>query len=391
MIDAIGASGRLLIWEQGLNMAGGSPLVGSGPGVYSWVRLEFPPASADLLAVRLLHNVPLLTLVEGGVVLVVGVAVAAAIWAVAVARNRAQWRSATTVTIAALAGFAAAALLDDFSFLPSVTAAVLALAAWLVPVGPADNPRGWVLPALSALAAVAAVPSVIGVDVARGAAQGARTAMVNGAYADAVAGFDAATRAHPENGGYWLGLGMAAPGETMTPGRSTRTSALPSLRRAILAHTRRSRPWISMPMPSNSSQQRPIARWAIPSTSLRLGAALAFYGRGNEATRAWGRALALQPELLRRVPNGFAVRLSMGSSMRRHGSSGPSRAPRQQPTSRSSGTLRWRRMSCLRMPISRGGQSMRLVMASSTGPRSSPTLPWPRCLTTPASTRRQRQ
>ena len=306
VIDAIGASGRLLIWEQGLNMAWGSPLVGSGPGVYSWVRLEFPPASADLLAVRLLHNVPLLTLVEGGVVLVVGLAIALAIWGVTAARNRAVWRPAEMFTIAALAGLAAATLLDDFSFLPSVTAAVLGLAAWLVPMYPADNARGWVLPALLGLAALAAVPSVIGVDVARGAAQGARTAMVNSDYADAVAGFEAAARAHPENGGYWLGLGMARAWGDDDAG------AIAAYERAAVATPGDPRAYAALaPLDLDADAIELLAAAADrtlgdPQYSLRLGAALAFYGRGTEATRAWGRALALQPELLQRVPIGFA-------------------------------------------------------------------------------------
>jgi tetratricopeptide (TPR) repeat protein len=319
LIDAIGASGRLLVWEQGLNMAGGSPLAGSGPGVYSWVRLEFPPASADLLAVRLLHSVPLLTLAEGGIVMVIAVAVAAATWAVAAVRNRAEWRPATLFTIAALAGFAAASLLDDFSFLPAVTAAVLALAAWLVPVAPADNSRGWVLPALLGLAAVAAAPSVIGVDVARGAAQDARTSMVNGAYADAVAGFDAATRAHPEDGGYWLGLGMASAYAGDVDG------AIGAYERSIRAAPGDPRGYAALAYLGDASER--VARLEAaaertigdPQDGARLGLALAEQGDIDAATNAWSRAVALRSEILRLLPyeeTGVDMRTVAGEALR---------------------------------------------------------------------------
>ena len=320
LIDAIGQSGRLLIWEQGLNMAVSSPLVGSGPGVYSWVRLEFPPASADLLAVRLLHSVPLLTLVEGGALLVIGVAVAIAVWGNAILRSRAHWRWPSHVTVAALAGLAAASLLDDFSFLPAVTAAVLALAAWLVPVAPTGTSRGWMLPAVLALAALAAAPSVIGVDVARSAAQGARTGMVHEAYGDAAAEFEAAARAHPENGGYWLGLGMALSWGGDDAG------AIAAYERATVATPGDPRAYAALAHLDHLNRD-PIELLAAaadrtlgdPQYSLRLGAALAFAGEVDDATHAWARALALQPELLQRIPyraGGMSMEAVVGEAAR---------------------------------------------------------------------------
>ena len=302
LIDAIGHSGRLLIWEQGLNMAAGSPVVGTGPGVYSWARMEFPPATADLLAVRLLHNAPLLTLAEGGIVLIVGMAAAAAAWGAVMVRNRAQWRTPMLFTVAALAGYLAASLLDDFSFLPAVTAAVLALAAWVAPVAPVHNSRGGVLPALLGLAALAAAPNVIGVDVARGAAQDARTAMAEGDYADAVAGFEAATRAHPEHGGYWLGLGTASAYAGDPDG------AIDAYERSVLAASGDSRGYAALAYLGPASER--VARLAAaaertlddPQDGARLGLALADLGDIEGATRAWGRAVALRAEILRLLP-----------------------------------------------------------------------------------------
>ena len=301
-VDALGTSGRLLIWEQGLNMIGGSPLVGSGPGTYSWVRMEFLPAAADLLALRLLHNVALLTLVEGGVVLFVGAAAALAAWGSAAIRSRRDWTWPERFTVAALTGFAAASLLDDFSFLPAVIAAILALAAFLVPVAPGHAARGWLMPALFAVAAIASIPSVIGVDVARGAAQGARTAMVNGEYADAVAGFEVATRSHPESGGYWLGLGMAyayagdANGAIIAYQRSTEVAPGDPRGYSALAHLGGPDQLIDRLV---AAAERTLDD---PQDDARLGLALAMRGDIDAATHAWGSAVALRSDILRLLP-----------------------------------------------------------------------------------------
>ncbi len=302
LVDALGASGRLLIWEQGLHMIGGKPLVGSGPGAYSWVRLEFPPAGADLLAVRLLHSVPLLTLVEGGVVLLIGAAVALAAWMAAALRDAHAWSWPQRFTVAALAGFAAASLLDDFSFVPAVSAAVLALAAFLVPAAVAAGSRSWLVPALLAVAAVAALPGVVAVDVARAAAQDARTAMVAGSYADAVAMFETATASHPESGGYWLGLGMAHAYAGDTPRaiaayqRATEAAPGDSRGYAALAHLGPTQERVAN---LEAASERTLDD---PQDAARLGVALAEEGDSDAATDAWARAVALRAEIIRLLP-----------------------------------------------------------------------------------------
>lgn len=302
LVDALGASGRLLIWEQGLNMVGGAPLLGSGPGTYSWVRMEFPPAGADLLAVRLLHNVPLLTLVEGGVVLLAGAAVALAAWVAAALRTADAWSWPQRFTVATLAGFAAASLLDDFSFVPAVIAAVLTLAAFLVSAPPASESRGWLVPALLAVASVAALPSIVAVDVARAAAQDARTAMVDGSYADAVAGFEAATGSHPESGAYWLGLGMAHayagnPADALNAyERATEAAPGDSRGYAALAHLGPTEQKVAN---LEAASERTLDD---PQDAARLGLALAEAGNLDAATDAWARAVALRAEIIRLLP-----------------------------------------------------------------------------------------
>jgi len=302
LVSAIGESGRLLLWEQALNAFAASPLIGSGPGVYAWVRIEHPPAAADLLAVRLPHNVPLLTLFEGGVLLFVAMGAVLATWiATAFRAGRARgWQE--LLGLAALAGFGVASLLDDFSYLPAVIAAVLALAALLVPAQAIGRTPGWLAPAAFAIATVLALPNAIAVDVARGAAQDARTSMAKAAYGDAVASFGVATRSHPENGGYWLGLGMAAAysrdSEQAVAAyeRSIQVAPGDPRGRAALAHLG---PAIEEVERLKAAAARTLDD---PQEAARLGAALAARGDVNAATHAWGRAVALRPEILRLLP-----------------------------------------------------------------------------------------
>ena len=300
--EALATSGRLLIWEQGWSMIRTNPFLGSGPGVYAWVRAEFPPAGADLLALRLLHDVPLLTLVEGGIVLLAGFSVAFGTWLMTALAARSRWTTPDRAAAAALAGFAAASLLDDFSFLPSVIAMVLALAAFLAPASETAGRVRWLLPAVVAAAALASVPSIAAVDAARTAAQDGRTAMVAGAYGDAVAAFQRATAAHPQSGLYWMGLGMAAAyaGDTSQAvdayERSTQTAPGDPRGYAALA---------AIGPPENEiAQLRAAAERTFddPQDAARLGVALARTHDIAGAAEAWGAAVALRAEILRLLP-----------------------------------------------------------------------------------------
>ena len=69
LVRAIGESGRLLLWEQGLNMVRARSPDRLWTGHVLMGAPRVPAGGADLLAVRLLHDAPLQTLVDGGLIL----------------------------------------------------------------------------------------------------------------------------------------------------------------------------------------------------------------------------------------------------------------------------------------------------------------------------------
>jgi tetratricopeptide (TPR) repeat protein len=276
-------------------------LAGSGPGTYSWVRLDFPPPSADFPAVRLLHNVPLQTLVDGGLILGAAVAAALVAWGLAVVARAGSWHWNERIAVACTIGFFAALTLDDFSYVPSVIAAALAIGAFLTPLRAAGQ-TGFMIPATLALAAIVALPNILAVDVARAEAQAARTAMIAEDYALAVSGFAAATAAHPEHGGYWLGLGMAS------AYAGNRGDAIEAYERATSAAPGDPRGYGALAALDPAADAIELLRAAADRTTgdaqyaVRLGLALALAGQRDEGVHAWGRAVALHPELLRVLP-----------------------------------------------------------------------------------------
>lgn len=303
-VAALGESGRLLLWDQALRMAAASPLTGFGPGTYSWARLDVAPSSADLLAVRLPHSVPLQTLVDGGLVLVISVTCVGLIYALAVARGRARnWADALAALC--LVGLAAALTLDDFSYLPAITALGVTIGAFLVPledpVAARPGVARWVAPTVLATLAVVSLPSTVTVDSARAAAQEGRTALVAGDYDGAVAAFTRATAAHPENGGYWLGLGMAADSTGQSP------LAISSYERATVVSPGDPRGFgglAALGADGSAAALRAAAQRTLgdPRWSVLLGMELASSGDAEGATDAWSRSVALRPGVLRSLP-----------------------------------------------------------------------------------------
>ena len=301
-VASIGESGRLQLWDQALHVIGSSPIIGSGPGSYSWARLDAPPAVANLLAVRLTHNVPLQTLFDGGLVLLAGILVLLIAWFAAAWARRAQWSIEDRIALACVVGFAAALMLDDFSYLPALTATALTVAAFLVPLAPAKSGaiHRWMAPVVICLAALIALPSIVAVDRARGAAQTARTAMVDGRFADAANEFEIATRAHPENGGYWLGLGMA---EAYFGNGDAAANAYG---RAIEASPGDARGYAGLA--ALRGEDTALLDEAVARThgdaqyAVRLGVSFGALGLTDDASHAWARAVALRPELLLLLP-----------------------------------------------------------------------------------------
>jgi len=304
LLSAIGESGRLLLWEQGLAMVRASPWVGAGPGTYSWMRLDFPPDNADLLAVRLIHSAPLQALVDGGVLLLLGIIGAGVVLFAAVLR-RGPLTLPDRVAAACVVGYLAALTLDDFSYLPAITAVSLTAVAFLVPVNasPARTPLvRWTAPAIIAAAAALALPGVMSVDQARAAAQEARTAMAAGEFASAIDSFRAATAAHSENGGYWLGLGMAA------SYADDRDLAIRSYQRAVDASPGDPRGYAALaalqPRGPTDARLTDAADRTLgdPQFAIRLGIELAATDDVHDATHAWARAVALRPAVLGELP-----------------------------------------------------------------------------------------
>lgn len=303
LLGGLADSARLLLWEQGLRLAERSPLIGSGPGVYSWVRLEVPPDTADLVAVRLLHNVPLQTLVDGGVMLLIGLMLPVAAW-IATVLQRGAWRGANRLAVVALAGYAASTALDDFSYLPAVTASMVTIAALVVPVPSTrrrGSPAGLALPFVLALALAASLPGVISVDVARGAAQAGRAAMEDGRYEEAVSHFAAATDAHSQSGAYWLGLGMAHAWVGDAP------EAAAAYHQAIEVAPGDARPYAALarlqPAGATSLMASAAARTTgDPRYAALLGSALAASGDVDGAIHAWAGAVALWPAYVGTLP-----------------------------------------------------------------------------------------
>ena len=147
VIRGLGESARLILWQQSAGMVADRPLLGSGPSTYSWARMQYGPQEARLVAVRLTHDVPLQTAIDGGLVLIAGLATLIVGWARQVWIGWAGIGRAQRLGVATLIGFAAASLLDDFSFLPSVMGLVIGIAAYALPASEPDGSARQVAPA----------------------------------------------------------------------------------------------------------------------------------------------------------------------------------------------------------------------------------------------------
>jgi tetratricopeptide (TPR) repeat protein len=301
---AIGETGRLLLWEQGINIFADNPVTGVGPGLYAWARLDYPPANSDLLELRLVHSVPIETLIDGGLLLALGLLAATAVYVATVLRVRPEVTASNRIAIASLVGFVAAFMVDDISYLPSLTAIVLTIAALLVPIAPqAPSPRReLLLPAMLALFAVIALPNVIAVDIARARAQAGRAAMIRGDADAATVDFSEAASAHPESGAYWLGLGMAQ------AYAGNEAEAIEAYERAVETSPGDPRGYAALAVLDPTADRIALLEAATdrslgdPQYAVRLGSALAEQGDVDGAAEAWGRAISLQPQLLNGLP-----------------------------------------------------------------------------------------
>jgi tetratricopeptide (TPR) repeat protein len=210
---------RFRIWNEGLAMLAADPLTGGGPTTFSWLRLTHVPDYGYAVPVRLAHNVVVQTLADGGLLLGAAFASLLAVLAVTLWHGRRRLGAAGRAWAAIMLGYGAAALLDDFSSLPAIIAAVVILAAWAVAAaeGPgkvAEPARlqslgRFGLPALVALLALGIGPSLVGMESARLVAADARQAALDDRWPEAEAAFRSAVDRYPGNAGYRMGLGLA--------------------------------------------------------------------------------------------------------------------------------------------------------------------------------------
>jgi O-antigen ligase/tetratricopeptide (TPR) repeat protein len=208
---ASGFLSRFLLWGEALAIFVTTPLIGAGPSTFSWVRLQHAPDFVDRPAVILTHNVAFQTLADGGVILAVGLIVVLVAWLITVWRARGSLTGRQRATAAVVVGVAASQLLDDFSFVPAVTAMLVTLGAWALPPTPLPSPRPgrFVTPLIALLLAALALPAVVAVVDARLAAAAARSAAVRGDWTASISGFEKAVLAHPTDAGYYLGLAFS--------------------------------------------------------------------------------------------------------------------------------------------------------------------------------------
>ena len=161
---------RWRIWEQALGIFAADPLTGSGPGTYSWIRLEHVPDYVERIGVVLAHNAVIQTLSDGGVVLLGGLAMIVAAWAGVAWRRRDAMTGNQRLAAAAVVGVGAASLLDDFSSLPAIIALAITLAAWSVPAAsvaaPAAIGRRWGLVAVAIGIGLVSLWPTIAVEIA---------------------------------------------------------------------------------------------------------------------------------------------------------------------------------------------------------------------------------
>jgi O-antigen ligase len=289
--------GRGPIWREALALFGADPLTGGGPSTYSWLRLTTVPDYTYSVPVRLAHSVPLLTLADGGLVLVAGLLALVAVFARAARPHLADPRRRTAVAV--LVGFAAASFFDDFSSLSAVMAVVVALAAWTVaePLPAVTGRLGFVLPVALAAAGLLVLPSIIGVDSARVAADAGRQAAVAGDWPLAAHEFAGATDAYPTDAGYQLGLGLAlsetggaaAPAygaaRTQSPGDPRSWAALAALTDDPVVH---------IPLLEEAARRTVLD----PTFSFELGRALDAAGRPAAAIHAYAVAVAIDRSLI---------------------------------------------------------------------------------------------
>jgi O-antigen ligase/tetratricopeptide (TPR) repeat protein len=298
-------SGRSYIWQTAFAVIGSHPLDGAGPGTFSWVRLAEAPELLNRYPVYHAHNVILQTLADGGILLLVAVALTSIVYVRSVAIGGVHLSRAHAASLASLIGFGVVLMLDELTQLPALTALAVGSAALLAADLPArvgtrriSVPRA--LPAIGCLVlAAVALPSALAANAARTAATEGTAAAVDRDWEAAAEAYGRAGLAWPAHASYELAQGLAA-------------AHLGDLE-ASVAHYERARtlsPGDPRPLgalgvlsASPAARVEALARASRlgtmdPQFGYRLALQLDDGGDRDAATRELGRAALLDPQLL---------------------------------------------------------------------------------------------
>lgn len=327
---------RVRLWQQAGGLFTTDPLTGAGPGTFSWARLAHVPDFTDRVGAAAAHNVPMQTLAEGGILLGAALAFIVAAWGWQVAAGRRQLDGSRRLAVAAVIGFAAFSLLDDFSFLPAVTVLVIILAAWSLPdrvlardAAAVTGWRGFAVPVVLVVAAAITAPAAASLGLMRIGLTDARAAAIAGDWDAALRGFRAATSAQPASALHWMSVGLAE----HHLGRGE--AAIEAYRAAVRVSSGDPRPWGALAALSGGGDAIDLLREAArrsndPQYAYRLAAALAADGQEVEAAEFLAIASVIQPELYATVsePMRSLVRAELPAAIDRVGSVG-GREPRE--------------------------------------------------------------
>ncbi len=208
-------SGRTFIWTTAMAIVQNHPLVGSGPGTFSWVRLAEAPDLLNRYPVYHAHNLLLQLLADGGILL----AAAFAGFCVAYARHLAPrvetLMPALRAGIASVVGFGLVLMLDELTQLPALTCLAIGSAAFVArtttPAGWRSGwPLGrWVAAGLLLALVVISVPAALTAQSARMWADLGRARALSGDWSAANDAFSRAADVWPARASYQLALGLA--------------------------------------------------------------------------------------------------------------------------------------------------------------------------------------
>jgi thioredoxin-like negative regulator of GroEL len=220
-------------------------------------------------------------------------------------------------------------MLDDLSYLPAVTALLILLAAWSIPMAPPTAPqparlRGFAIPVVVLLVSAITLPAVLSMTGARLVAASGRQAAVAGEWGDARLAFEAAVRLHPADAQLWMSVGLSGARTGDADG------AVDAYTRAREISPGDPRPWGAL---AALTHDRPATfrlldeaarRSNDPRYAFRLGTALLQEGRQDAAARAFAIGTALLPDWFASIPRELwpGVREALPDAIRAVGSVG---------------------------------------------------------------------